>query len=149
MKILIYLFFGFGLFCSNANTELNWMSIHDIESKVKEEPKKVLIKVYADWCKPCQNLANSFQDERVMDLLSDKFHLVNFEMESDQKVEFKGKTYGLTDNLSIDVNELAYEFMDRKLSFPVLLVLDDRLNVIKKFKGSCDPEQLIERINSI
>ena len=128
---------------------IEWNSIHEIEQVVKEDQKKVIIKLYASWCKPCQKLGKTFEDQSVLDFLKEDYHLVNFEIQSKDVITYKGKTYGYTKDLSMNVNELAYEFMEEKLSFPVVVILDQNLDRLEIFRGYQSPEDLIEKIKSI
>lgn len=52
MKLLIFVF-SLSVLWVNAQT-IEWMTFEEALEAQKENPKKILIDVYTDWCGPCK-----------------------------------------------------------------------------------------------
>ena len=40
-----------------STTEVSWVDINDLDSKVSKKPKKIVVDVYTPWCGPCKMIA--------------------------------------------------------------------------------------------
>jgi len=132
-----------------VSEKITWHDIEEIESIVKNDNRKVIIKMYAEWCKPCKMYCNTFEDAKVMKYINDNFHVVNFDVNTSETVRFKNKDYGSVKMTKRNYNELAIELLGDQMSFPSLVVLDETLNTIEVLKGYKKPSQLIESLQSI
>lgn len=128
---------------------IQWHDIEDIESVVEKDNRKVIIKMYAEWCKPCKMLGQSFEDPAVQKYIGDNYHVVNFDVNTTETVRFKNKNYGSVQMSRRSYNELAIELLGDRMSFPSLVILDESLNTIEVMKGFKKPNQLIESLQSL
>lgn len=123
-----------------SKASVNWLSIEEAQQKMKTEPKKVLIDIYADWCGPCKRMSKyTFTDKKVVDLINDKFYAVKFNAESTADVKFLEKTYknkGRTHDFAIKLGSTS-----RGLSFPTIIYFDEDFKKIEAVPGYYQAQQ--------
>lgn len=148
---LLIPFFVFQNLNQNENVKQtdNFVSIENIEAIAKEDNKKVIIKLSAAWCEPCKKLSKTFEDQEIQGFVNDNFHIVDFDIQTKESITYKGKSYEYIDNPKMGYHELAYELLDKRLSFPALLVLDTELNKIDLKRGYKDKQQLLDYLKEI
>lgn len=155
MRITLYLFVGMLLIsCGNsapaepANyTEIPWVSMSDVESLVKKNPKKILVDVYTPWCGPCKMMdRNTFTNADIINQVGKNFYAVKFNAEGPENVNFMGKEYG---NPSYNPARAKSRNSRHQLSsffnvngYPCLVILDENMRIVDKILGYKNPEQL-------
>ncbi len=137
-----------------ANKEgMRWYGMGEVEALVKENPKKILVDVYTQWCGPCKMMDKmTFTDSEVQAKINEKFYPVKFDAEGPNTIEFMGKEYG---NPGHDPNrrgrnaphQLSKFFAVR--GYPTLVVLDENFNILHKIVGFKQPDQLLAAIEAI
>ena len=121
--------------------KINWLSIEEAIEKSKEEPRKIFIDVYTEWCGWCERMdVNTFQHETIAGYLSEKYYCVKFDAEYKENIEFNGKTYKYVKNGRRGYHELAAELVRGRLSFPTTVFLDEKQRLIQPIPGYKDPE---------
>ena len=129
----------FNLGPSSAATTIpakTWYSIQEVVELQKENPKKVLVDVYTDWCRWCKVMdETTFADEALMADLQKDFYLVKLNAEIKTPIEFKGKTYQYVPGGRRGYHQLAAALLKGGLSYPSFAVLDENLNTIDIIKG--------------
>jgi len=125
------------------------VSIEEIEAVAKSDNKKVIIKLSATWCKPCKKLSKTLEDKEIQSYLSDNYHVVDFDIQTKESVTYKGKSYEYVDDPKMGYHALAYELLDKRLSFPALLVLDTELNKVDITRGYKNKRQLLDYLKAI
>lgn len=134
----------------NADGELNWLSITDIENLDNPQGKKFLVDMYTDWCGWCKVMdKKTFTDEGVKKYLEENFYVVKFNAETKLPINFKGKEYNWVARGRKGTNELAIEMMQGRMSYPTMVYLDKDLNVISAIPGYKKPEQLIMELKAL
>lgn len=131
----------------NAEGNLNWLTIESLEQIPAADRKMVLVDVYTDWCGWCKKMdKTTFEDETVKQYLKDNFHVVKFNAEQKEAINFKGKTYNFVKNGKRGSNQLAAEMLNGRLGYPTIVYLDKDLNVMKASPGFKKPDQLISEL---
>ena len=134
----------------DANGELNWLSITDIEKIDNPEGKKFLVDMYTDWCGWCKVMdKKTFTDESIKKYLNENYYVVKFNAEQKEAITFKGKEYKWVKRGRKGTNELAIEMMGGRMSYPTMVYLDKDLNVIKALPGYKKPDQLIAELKQM
>lgn len=135
----------------SAQDKIKWVSVSDLESLQKEEPRKVLIDVYTKWCGPCKMMmAQTFTDKEVINYINKNFYAVKFDAEGNEKVNFKG--YEWT-NEDYDPNKrgrngthdltLAIAPVNARIAYPTIVYMDENLNIIQPIQGMMRPPQIM------
>ncbi len=134
----------------DAEGNLNWLKIEELETIPTANKKPVLVDVYTDWCGWCKRMdKNTFQNDKVKEYLKDKYYVVKFNAEQKEPIEYRGKTYNFVKNGRRGANELAAEMLNGRLGYPTIVYLDKDLNVVKASPGYKKPDQLIEEIENL
>ena len=148
-KIYKFLFVLFIIAALNSNSYaqekilVKWYTIEEVQELVKNEPRKIYIDMYTDWCGWCKVMdKKTFTDESIAKQLNTNFYAVKFDAEGKEPVNFKNKEFKFVAQGSRGYHELAATLMQGKLSYPTSVFLDEDLNVISPLPGYYPPEKL-------
>lgn len=140
---------------NEANAHMNtgglqWMTIEQAAKMKNKGSKKYLVDVYTDWCGWCKVMdKKTFTDPAIQEYLKENFHVIKFNAEQKDVIDFKGKKYEWIPVGRRGVNQLAMELLGSRLSYPTLVYLDEDMNKIKSSPGFKKPEQLITELKVI
>ena len=127
-------------------TDINWNNIDHLERMVERGDRPVVLRLFAEWCEPCKKLRQSFDSNEFVETLGQQFHFVELEVQTERNIEFKGKSYNFTEGRKMNFNELALQFMEDEISFPMVIVLDKDWSELYKFRGYRAPEELVNQL---
>jgi thioredoxin-related protein len=135
--------------------DLQWLSIMEVQEKVKKEPRKILVDVYTGWCGPCKMMmATTFKDPALIAYLEKNYYTVKFNGESGETITFNGKEYKNPQyNASIPETRrnAMHEFTGALglRGYPTLFIFDPKLNKITESVGMKSAEQLMEVLKQL
>jgi thioredoxin-related protein len=101
--------------------------------------KKTLVEISAGWCTSCKVMKTSFADSTVSKYLSEKFNLVEFNPEITDTIEFKGQKFVNPKSPQLPFHQLALYLGRNSISFPSLIVLDEKMDVIDAIPSYVSP----------
>lgn len=127
--------------------EINWVSIDEAIELQKQNPKKIMIDVYTNWCGPCKLLdRNTFHNKEVADYVNKNYYAVKFNAEGDEVINYKGKKYSNPkyDPARAKGRNYSHEFSDFMgiTAFPTIVFMDEKAEMIVPVKGYKTPQQL-------
>jgi len=129
---------------------LIWESIDNITKLDTTGSKKFLIDIYTEWCSWCKVMdKKTFSDPIVQEVLKSEFHLLKFNAERLDSIQFKGEKYGPVRNGRRQINALAMKLLGGKLSYPALVYFDKNLKTIRVSQGYKNSEELLQEIEVI
>jgi len=103
---------------------IQWLSFEEAQAKMKENPKKVFIDIYTDWCGWCKVMdKKTFSNQKVINYINENFYAIHFDAETADSILFKDKKYGRIEKSK--VNALAAELMQNELSYPTTIFFDE------------------------
>ena len=133
--VMLMLFIG-GTTTLNAQSEIQWLEIAEIETAVANDPKPVFIDLWTSWCGWCKRMdATTFKDEKIIAYINANFHPVKFDGEHKSDVLFKGKTYKFVNKGRRGYHELAAAILQGKMSYPTFVVLNEEFQIMQSLPG--------------
>ncbi len=122
--------------------EVKWMTFAEAVEKSKAEKRKIFIDVYTDWCGWCKVMdKNTFSEAKVARILNEKFYPVKFNAEQREDVVLNGTTYKFVTSGNSGYHELAVALLNKQLSYPTVVFLDENFNMIQPLPGYRKPEE--------
>lgn len=96
---LIYLFTAAIIFSAAFNlkpeekAKINWLTLEEAYQLNQENPRKIFVDVYTDWCGWCKKMdKDTFSDEKVAEYVNEHFYAVKLNAESQDKMIIKQDT---------------------------------------------------------
>ena len=115
---LLITFLVLGVYAGDGDekNKINWVTIEEAQELTKENPRKIFVDVYTDWCGWCKKMDKStFVDPDVVEYVNENYYAVKLNAESREEIIFKGKkTNGTT---------LARSF--RVSGYPTIVLIDE------------------------
>ncbi len=130
---ILTLGFIFSSQLSNAQekTKIKWITMDQAFEAIKKEPRKIVIDVYTDWCGWCKVMdKNTFSDAKVAEFVNKKYYAVKLNAEQGGEIQIGDKKYTYP--------QLASELMQGRMSYPTIVYLDEKFNMIQPIPGYQD-----------
>ena len=148
LAIASFLLFSFGV--SDSNKAVSWISFEEAVSAAGENPKKIFIDVYTDWCGWCKKMdATTFSDPRVAKVLEENFYNVKFNAEQQEPIEFRDHTFKFIPNGRRGYNELAAALLNNRLSYPSVVFLNEKFERIQILPGYRNADEFLKIVTFI
>ena len=126
-----------------SQDKIQWYSIEQAEKLANQNPKKIFIDVYTDWCGWCKRMdATTYQDPSIIKILNNDFYAVRLNAEQKDNIVFKNKSYKYVASGRSGYNELAAILLNGQLSYPTTVYLDENLNEIQPIPGYLTVDKL-------
>lgn len=161
MRSLIFIFIiGFTILCTschekgeykkNNDGSLTWLSVDEAARLKNKDGKLYFVDVYTSWCKWCKVMdSQTFTDPEVIKFLDEQFHVVKFNAEQTDIVNWNGTEYIYTAGGRRGIHGLAPKLLNGRLSYPSIAVLDENRNPIKVIVGFKKPDQLLRELQGL
>jgi len=155
MKKFILLFFLALFFVSISGlaqdiSNVKWYSIEEAEKLNKQQPRKILIDVYTDWCGWCKKMdKETFNHPVIAEYLNENYYAVKLDAESKEEIVFKGTTYKYVAQGARGYHELAAGILNGEMSYPSIAYMNEKmelLGVLKGYKSAQDQEPWLNYI---
>ncbi|MEM6892277.1 MAG: DUF255 domain-containing protein [Bacteroidota bacterium] len=118
--------------------KVEWMSWEEALalSESDAEPKKIFVDIYTDWCGWCKKMdKDTFQNETVASYMKEHFYMVKMDAEGKEPIDFQGKTFKYVPSGRRGYHELAAALLQGKMSYPTVVLLDEKLNMLSPVPG--------------
>jgi thioredoxin-related protein len=127
---------------NNGESQINWISIEEAEKLIQENPKKIFVDIYTDWCGWCKRMeANTFSHPYIIDYINENFYAVKLNAEQDEPIVFRGVEY-VNENPGgrRSSHNFARALLQGRMSYPSVAFFDEQLNLITAIPGYRDPK---------
>ncbi len=139
----IYLVVLFAAMSYNAiaQTKVNWVTWEQAATLSKNEPRKIVVDVYTNWCGWCKKMdKTTFQNAEVVNYLNANYYAIKFDAEQKENIQLNDKVYKFVKSGRNGYHELAAEITFGKLQYPTVVFLDEKFEVIQPLAGFKDAE---------
>ncbi len=128
---------------SQQATSVKWSDVQAALELNQKIPRKIFIDVYTHWCGWCKKMdENTFSNPVIADYLANKFHAVKFNAEGTDDIIYKGYIYKNKGQGQRSPHEFAIAILQGRLSYPSIVFMDEKNNLITYIAGYLTPEQL-------
>ena len=101
---------------------VNWIGFKELKAQYAAHPKPILIDMYTSWCGWCKEMdRTTYKNQKLVDYINDHYYAVRFDAETNEAIEFNGKTYNY--NPRYRANDLAVFLAAEQLEFPTTFFL--------------------------
>lgn len=126
-----------------AAAQVNWISWEEAQVKNQSEPRKIIVDVYTQWCGWCKKMDKAtFQHPEISSYINKNYYAVKFDAETKTDINFNNKVYKFVRQGTGGYHALAAEILFGKFSYPTIVFLDEKLNVIQPIPGYQEPGSL-------
>jgi len=147
MKKLTLLFILLAPFIAHAQqSQIEWISIEEAQKRMKDEPRKIMMDVYIEWCGPCKMMMkNTFSNADVIAYVNANYYAVKFNAEAPEPIKFKNETF---ENPDYDPARKgrngvhAFARFMRVNAYPTIVYIDQDLNLLNGDPGYKTPTQI-------
>lgn len=141
--VLFILFLFVALAANTASAqEVTWLSWSEAAELAtsEENPKKIFVDVYTDWCGWCKKMdKDTFQNAEVAAYMEANFYMVKMDGEGKEPIEYKGKTFNFVPSGRKGYHEFAAALMNGKMSYPTTIFLDEKMDMLSPVPGYQKP----------
>ena len=135
-NILIVACFAWSSLLSGQS--VNWLSWEEAMDKTEQEPKKILVDIYTEWCGWCKKMdQTTFQNPELVEYLNENYYTIKFDAQYKNPITYKGKTYKLENSIwkggYHQLTAVITEGQSRKL--PTIVFLDEKVEILQAIPG--------------
>ncbi len=140
------------LFICNAKSDkivykkVNTYSFEQLDSLQKIENRKVLVFVYADWCRYCLFMEDkTFKNNKVIDKLNEEYYFVTLNTEYKEDITYNNHTFKfIYTGINLGIHEMVLELVkiNNEVNYPSICILDKN-NIIFNHCGYLKPEDIL------
>lgn len=128
---------------SPAIGQVNWLTWEEAQAKSQKEPRKIIVDVYTQWCGWCKKMdATTFEQPEISSYINKNFYAVKFDAETKNDITLNNKVYKYVHSGSSGYHELAGEITFGKLSYPTIVFLNEKYEVLQPIPGYKDAPSL-------
>lgn len=115
---------------------VKWYSIEEAEKLNKQQPRKIMIDVYTDWCGWCKKMdKETFNHPVIAEYINENYYPVKLDAESKEEIIFNGTTYKHVAQGARGYHELAAGLLNGKMSYPSIAYMNEKLELLGAIPG--------------
>jgi thioredoxin-related protein len=127
-----------------------WLTFDEAVVASVQVKKKIFIDVYTDWCGWCKRMdATTFSDPAVATMLESRFYPVKFNAEQREPITFNNHTFKFIPRGAKGYHELASTLLSGKLSYPSVVFLNEKFEIIQVLPGYRKADEFLKIITFI
>ena len=125
-----------------TTNEIHWItSIDELQQKMKENPKKVIIDMYTGWCGWCKKMdAATYTNPALIKYVNNNFYAVKLDAERQDTIHFQGKDYYFAPQYK--ANGLAIELLHGQMSYPTTVFMLENFQSPTPIPGYRDVKEM-------
>jgi thioredoxin-related protein len=125
--------------------QVKWMTIEEALKAQKQNPKKILVDFYSDWCAPCKIMdKKTYGHPVIAQILNDNYYPVKFNAEEKNDIEIFGRTFSNPDKEHKKGKNSLHEFTQymNVAAVPSTVFLDENGGPITILQGELSAIEL-------
>lgn len=112
---------------TNNDDQIQWMTWEQAIFASENNPKKIFIDVYTEWCGWCKKMdKTTFADPKIANYINQHFYAVKLDAEQKADIEYQGHVLKYQSAGRRGIHQLAYSLLDGRLSYPTYVYLDEQ-----------------------
>lgn len=116
---------------AKSQNRIKWKPVDNLAHVKAVSDKLYFIYFYYNDCRWCKELeTTTFLNDYTARFINQKFHAYKINAVSEDRIEFNDKIYRDVKVGKYDFNELAVSLLNGKMSFPAMIILDEKLQKI-------------------
>lgn len=132
-----------GLHFKETEEQIKWITLEQAFELTQKEPKKIFIDVYTDWCGWCKKMdKNTFANPQIASIINKHYYAVKLNAEQKEDIKLGEQTYKFVASGRNGYHEVAAALLNGKMSYPSLVFLDEKFNMIQPLPGYQEPKSL-------
>lgn len=122
--IACWFVFSFAKVKPSEKEKINWLSIEEVNAKMKVDTKPVIIDLYTDWCYWCKVMdKKTYTNSKVISYINQHFYAVKLNAETKERLVWNNKNYEFS---TINkVNDFAIYVTRGQLAFPNTVIFSE------------------------
>jgi len=103
--------------------EIHWITnIDELQAKMQQNPKKVMIDIYTGWCGWCKKMdADTYTNPSLVKYINNNFYALRLDAERKDVIHFQGKEYSYDPQYK--ANTFAVEMLKGSMSYPTIVFM--------------------------
>ncbi|MDQ6477737.1 DUF255 domain-containing protein [Dyadobacter sp. LHD-138] len=127
--------------------EIQWLTIEQAYAKIQQEPRKVLIDIYTDWCGWCKVMdRETYKNPEVISYINKKFYAVKLNAEQTEAITIGNQKFEFLKQGQKGVHQIALALTNNQPSYPTTVFLDDKFQMIQPLPGYMKSKEFHEVI---
>jgi len=117
-------------------------------TQAEENPKKIFIDVYTDWCGWCKRMDKAtFQKPEVAAYMNEHYYNVKFNAEQKEDITILNNTFTFVAQGQRGYHELAAALLNGKMSYPTVIFMNNKFEMLSPVPGYQEPVQFLKIAN--
>lgn len=126
--------------------KIEWLSFEEAIAKNQEEPKKIFVDLYTDWCTWCARMEKStFEHPAIAEYVNKNFYPVKLDAETKNNIVFKNNSYVYRPGEGSQgrgVHEIAIYLTRGRLNYPSVVFMDETMGNPQPVAGFQNPVRM-------
>jgi thioredoxin-related protein len=117
------------------DNEIHWITnIDELQAKMQQHPKKVIVDLYTSWCGWCKKMdAATYSNPALIKYVNNNFYAVRFDAERQDTINFQGKQYFFIPQYK--ANSFALEMLKGQMSYPTTVIMLENFQSPQPYAG--------------
>ncbi len=126
-----------------AKEAIEWVKITDLEDRLAEEPRMVIIDLYTDWCGWCKKMdRTTYKHKEIAKYVNQKYYAVKFNAETKSTIKIAGQEFNFIPRGRRGAHELAITLLEGRMSYPSTVILDNDMSKLTIIPGYLDAPKM-------
>lgn len=139
--VACWLVFSFAKVKPTEKEKINWISIQDMNVKMKTDPRPVIIDLYTNWCYWCKMMdKKTYSNSKVISYINSHFYAVKLNAETKDTIVWNNNKYEFNSNYK--VNDFALFVTQQQLVFPSTVIFPVTNETPAAIPGFMNPKEI-------